>query len=143
MPSWNVNFSPLVPLRANGQTNFKKKFKHLKSFQFRMKMPINYLHTRLEREADFLPPKCDLLIDIGSICIGKNCKVPKRDLTDLIHLAGGHTVNQIRIANVILGHDYLEEFSEKDDVVQVSEKWLLDSLQQYCPLPFVDYMIQK
>jgi len=98
---------------------------------------------RLEREADFLPPKCDLLIDIGSICIGRNCKVPKRDLTDLIHLAGGHTVNQIRIANVILGHDYLEEFSEKDDVVQVSEKWLLDSLQQYCPLPFVDYMIQK
>ena len=108
-----------------------------------MKMPINCLSIRLEREADFLPPKWDLLIDIGSICIGRNCKVPKRDLTDLIHLAGGHTVNQIRIANVILGHDYLEEFSEKDDVVQVSEKWLLDSLQQYCPLPFVDYMIQK
>jgi len=98
---------------------------------------------RLEREADFLPSKFDLLMDIGSIYIGKNCKVPRKDLTDIIHLAGGHTVNQIKKANVILGHDYLEEFSENDDLVQVSEKWLLDSLQQYCPLPFVDYMIQN
>merc|ERR550534_2856596 len=98
---------------------------------------------RLEREADFLPPKCDLLTEVGPIYIGRNCKVPRKDLADLIPLAGGQTVNQLRMANVILGHDYIEEFLENDKVVQISEKWLLDSLQQHCPLPFVDYLIQK
>ena len=98
---------------------------------------------RLEREADFLPPKCDLLTEVGTIYIGRNCKVPRKDLADLIPLAGGQTVNQLRMANVILGHDYIEEFLENDKVVQISEKWLLDSLQQHCPLPFVDYLIQK
>jgi len=98
---------------------------------------------RLEREADFLPPKCDLLTEVGPIYIGRYCKVPRKDLADLIPLAGGQTVNQLRMANVILGHDYIEEFLENDKVVQISEKWLLDSLQQHCPLPFVDYLIQK
>ena len=69
--------------------------------------------------------------------------MPRKDLADLIPLAGGQTVNQLRMANVILGHDYIEEFLENDKVVQISEKWLLDSLQQHCPLPFVDYLIQK
>ena len=98
---------------------------------------------RLEREADFLPPKCDLLTEVGPIYVGRYCKVPRKDLADLIPLAGGQTVNQLRMANVILGHDYIEEFLENDKVVQISEKWLLDSLQQHCPLPFVDYLIQK
>merc|ERR1719362_593309 len=98
---------------------------------------------RLEREADFLPPKCDLLTEVGPIYIGRYCKVPRKDLADLIPLAGGQTVNQLRMANVILGHDYIEELLENDKVVQISEKWLLDSLQQHCPLPFVDYLIQK
>lgn len=91
---------------------------------------------RIEREADFL--QCDLLREIEAIYIGKHCKVPKKDLVDLIHLAGGQTVNQMKMASVILGHDLIEE--DGQELIQVSEKWLLDSLQQFCPLPFVDYL---
>ena len=90
-----------------------------------------------------MPSKCELLTDIGPICIGRNCKVPRKDLAELIHLAGGQTVNQLKLANVILGHDYIQDFFDDDKTVQIGEKWLLDSLQQHCPLPFVDYLIQE
>jgi len=91
---------------------------------------------RLEREAEFF--RCDMLHEIGKIYIGRLCKVPKKDLNVLVHLAGGQTVNQLKLSQVIVGHDFIEQLPE--DQVQVSEKWLLDSLQQFCPLPFVDYL---
>ena len=95
---------------------------------------------RLEREAELLPENCDLLKEIGHIYIGRHCKVPKKDLHELINMAGGSTVNQLKLAKVILAHDFIENLS--DDQVQVGEKWVLDSLQQFCPLPFVDYLIE-
>lgn len=90
---------------------------------------------RLERGADF---KCQLLHELGPIFIGKYCKVPRKELADMVQLAGGQIVNQLRLAKIVLGHPALER--NDDQVVQVTEKWLLDSLQQFCPLPFVDYL---
>ncbi len=93
---------------------------------------------RLEREAEFLPQRCSLLSDIGPIYIGKFCRVPKKELAELIHIAGGRIANQIRLAKVVLGHEPQPSLDE--NVIQVGESWLLDSFQQFCPLPFVDYM---
>ena len=89
---------------------------------------------RIDRETAIVT-KSNLFKDIGSIYIGKNCKVPRKDLVQLIQMAGGTIVNQLKLANVILGHALIEN-TESD---QVSEKWLLDSIQQHCPLPFTDY----
>lgn len=93
---------------------------------------------RLERESA-LSMNSDLLRDIGPIYIGRHCKVPKKDLIDLISLAGGKSVNQVRLAEVILGHDFIDN----SVITQVQEKWLLDSIQQHCPLPFADYRLEN
>ena len=90
---------------------------------------------RMDREADMMT-KSKLLNDVGTIYMGRLCKVPRNELLELIHMAGGSTVNQIRLADVILGHDIIHNDT---DAVQVTEKWLLDSIQQHCPLPFTDY----
>ena len=89
---------------------------------------------RIDRETAIIT-KSTLLQDIGRIYIGKNCKVPRKDLVQLIQMAGGTTVNQMKHASVILGH----ELVDNTESVQVCEKWLLDSIQQHCPLPFADY----
>jgi hypothetical protein len=94
---------------------------------------------RLEREA-FKIAKSDLFRDIGPIYIGKQCKVPKKDLNDLIGLAGGSTANQLKLANVILGHNLITMSTESLQV-QVNEKWLLDSIQKHFPMPFSDYCV--
>ena len=93
---------------------------------------------RLEREAA-LSMNSDLLRDIGPIYVGRNCKVPKNDLRALISLAGGKFVNQVRLAEVVLGHDFIDN----SVMTQVDEKWLLDSIQQHCPLPFADYLAEN
>ena len=79
--------------------------------------------------------KSNLLCDIGPIYIGRLCKVPRNELLELIKLAGGTSANQMKKAEVILGHVFIE----KSGATQVMEKWLLDSIQQHCPLPFTDY----
>ena len=89
---------------------------------------------RIDRETAIVT-KSNLLNDVGSIYVGKNCKVPRKDLLQLIQMAGGTTVNQMKHASVILGHELIDN----TESVQVSEKWLLDSIQQHCPLPFADY----
>ena len=90
---------------------------------------------RMDREADMMT-KSKLLNDVGTIYMGRLCKVPRNELLELIHMAGGSAVNQIRLADVIIGHDIIHNDT---DAVQVTEKWLLDSIQQHCPLPFTDY----
>merc|ERR1711974_164172 len=72
---------------------------------------------RIERE---LLPRSDLLKECGPFYIGRYCLVPKKELMELIQMAGGKCVNQLRMARVILGHDY----DSRTCATQVSEKWV-------------------
>ena len=93
---------------------------------------------RIERE---LLPESDLLKDHGPFYIGRHCHVPKKELMELIQVAGGKCVNQLKMAKVILSHDY--DASNRATTVQVTEKWVLDSVQQHCTLPFDSYLLQN
>ena len=92
---------------------------------------------RIERE---LLPVSDLLKDYGPFYIGRHCHVPKKELMELIQVAGGRCVNQLRMAKVILSHDY---DASNRVTVQVTEKWVLDCVQQHCILPFDSYLLKN
>ena len=104
---------------------------------------------RLEREAFFAGHEADyksqLLADVGVIYFGKECKAPRKDLADLVSLAGGRVANQFRLADVVVGAASLDHSNQNEDTstVFVTEKWLLDSIQHHIPLPFSDYLFSK
>ena len=111
---------------------------------------------RLEREAFFDGSstkdeyKSDMLKHVGSLYLDKECKAPRKELADLVSLAGGRVANQLRVADVVVGakmvqgqiHESQEVDGEKD-VVFVSEQWLRDSLQHHSHLPFIDYQMSS
>ena len=93
---------------------------------------------RLERD---LLPQSNLFKDLDSpMYIGRNCRVPKKELVELIQMAGGKCVNQVRMAKIILAHDNVN-LTDRNQV-SVTENWLLDSIQQHCVLPFGEYLLQ-
>lgn len=93
---------------------------------------------RLERD---LLPQSNLFKDLDlPMYVGRHCRVPKKELVELIQMAGGKCVNQLRTAKIILAHDSSSS-SKNEDQFSVTENWLLDSIQQHCVLPLDEYLM--
>ena len=91
---------------------------------------------RFEREAFESAFKSELFSSVGSIYVSAQVKPTKSELQELIKLGGGTVANVLRVASIVIGR-----VNSKLDVVNVNEKWILDSIQYHSIMPFVDYQL--
>lgn len=91
--------------------------------------------SRTERERSGLRYKQDLFSAVGEIFVASGSSPPKTDLEDLITLCSGKITKQIRNAKICVGK-FLRQ-----SVVNVNEKWILDSITLHQCLPTDEYIL--
>lgn len=98
---------------------------------------------RLDREAFESDFRSALFTDVGTIYIGSDVSPSRPELQELVRLGGGTVSNVARVADVVVTAATPVNKAVSDDVMVVSEKWVLDSVQYHTPLPFLDYQIRS
>jgi len=91
-------------------------------------------NLRVERSTWGSAFRSELFKEIGTIYISAECRAPRDELRQLVQAGGGLVSHQARIAQVVVGEEHPDPA-----VHQVTEKWILDSVQFNVIMPFSDY----
>jgi len=90
-------------------------------------------NLRVERDTWGSQFRSELFKEIGTIYISPDCRAPRDELKQLVQAGGGLVTHQARVAQVIVGEE------TECEAHQVTEKWILDSVQFHVIMPFSDY----
>ncbi|RZF40853.1 hypothetical protein LSTR_LSTR003363 [Laodelphax striatellus] len=91
---------------------------------------------RLDRQAFGKYFKPDLFKDCGRMYVSPSSKPPINDMKELIAQFGGSVTNNSRIADLLIGG----EPRQRDNVLRISEKWILDCITKYTLLELDKYI---
>ncbi|KAG5868205.1 hypothetical protein JTB14_024637 [Gonioctena quinquepunctata] len=91
---------------------------------------------RLQRQAFGASYSMDIFKDCGSIFIAKGSTPRCSDLRELVILSKGKCTTNVRNAEIVVG-----ESLDDNEIISVSEKWILDSITFNKRMPLKNYII--
>ncbi|XP_039286778.1 uncharacterized protein LOC120351930 [Nilaparvata lugens] len=91
---------------------------------------------RLDRQAFGKYFSLDLFKDCGRMYVSPSSKPPIGDMKELITQFGGSVTSNSRVADILVGG----EPRQRDNVLRISEKWILDCITKYTLLELDKYI---